>query len=401
MKKLRLQRWSSSINLSPRTTYDSYNTPLHILQRCRHQTTASLSSSAHFHADDLPPPRVPEHKRLKLPSPPVSAARTSTKLAALHARLSLPTKLPLETLARTLVDASADRAPHFNNASLAVLGGDLLSYYTSEFIVAQYPRLPLAVVFAAMYAYCGPKALAAITREWGVQFAAHPGGEVDPGYLQFVRRPPEVKEQKLQFGPDVVPAIKEESSEGHRNGISSRAVYSDPFGRMGREIPDEQPDNPASPKGVTAEMASATFVRAVMGAIYQHGGRATAKKFFGDHVRSRQLNVSALFQFRTPGKDLTKLCKREGFQPPVARIIAETGRKTRHPVFVVGVFSGNDKLGEGAGSSLQEAKTRAAVAALKGWYLYSPLTVRVPSDMEEHGAAKWEPILIDSGDVVT
>jgi len=142
------------------------------------------------------------------------------------------------------------------------------------------------------------------------------------------------------------------------------------------------------------------FVRALVGAIHLHAGRPAAKKFFQDHFRSRLLNMASLFQFRYPTRDLSRLCAREGFQSPVARILSETGRKSRHPVFVVGVFSGNDKLGEGAGASLDEARTRAAVAALKGWYLYSPLEIRVPSEMEEAGARQWTPVMVDSGDIV-
>lgn len=333
-----------------------------------------------------------------------SRFQSSTKLAALHARLSLPQKLPLDTLARTLVDASALKDADLNNASLATLGGDLLSYYTSEFIIAKYPRLPLAVVFAAMYAYCGPKALAAIAREWGVELAAFPGKEVDPGYLQFERRAAEpTGHEKLDFGPAVQTNVHE--SPFQRQGISLRSVEGDPFGKLGEqmkqaELGAQEADAPIV-KGVTAEAASTNFVRALIAAIYLHAGRTTAKQFYRNHFRSRQLNMSSLFQFRYPTKDLNKLCLREGFQPPVARIIAETGRKSRHPVFIVGVFSGNDKLGEGAGSSLSEARIRAAVAALKGWYLYSPLEVRVPSDMEEEGAKGWEGIMVDTGDVVS
>lgn len=341
-------------------------------------------------------PRSESIPRTQIPS---SRVRSSAKLAALHARLSLPQKVPLETLARTLIDATAVGQAHRNNASLAILGGELLSYYTSEYIIAQYPRLPLAVVFAAMYAYCGPKALAAITREWGVEYAAHPGEEVDPGYLQFERVPPQPKEREFKIGPDTV------GVEGYgktRQGISSRAVRSNEFGDT--SLPYHSPEAEAQrlepQQGITAEQASTSFVRALVGAIHLHAGRAAAKQFFKDHFRSRQLNMSSLFQFKYPSKDLTMLCRREGFQPPVARILAETGRKSRHPVFVVGVFSGNDKLGEGAGASLDEAKMRSCVAALKGWYLYSPLEVRVPSDMEEPDAKPWQPILVDSGDVV-
>jgi dsRNA-specific ribonuclease len=261
-----------------------------------------------------------------------------------------------------------------------------------------------------MYAYIGPKSLASISREWGVEYAAAPGGEVDPAYLQFTRVPPEPKEETFKIGPDLITtnAGPNARAEGdgpaakYRRGMSSRSVNADIFGGFedlarpprGLNEPEASPPIVA----VTAEKASMTFVRALMGAIYLHAGRGAAKRFFQDHIRSRQLNMSSLFQFRFPARDLDKLCRREGFQTPVARILAETGRRSRHPVFIVGVFSGSDKLGEGAGASLDEARTRAAVAALKGWYLYSPLEVRVPSEMEDPGAREWEPVLIDFGD---
>jgi dsRNA-specific ribonuclease len=313
-------------------------------------------------------------------------------------------------LARCLVDATADPSSRFNNASLAVLGSDLLASYTSEYIVSSYPRLPLAVVFAAMYAYVGPRSLATITREWGVEYAAAPGGEVDPAYLQFTRVPPQPQEETFKIGPDLIAAKSglnvgdqgDDPTARVRWGMSQRSVNADVFGgfedlaRPPKGMTDAE--TMEADTAVTAEKASMNFVRAVMGAIYLHAGRMAAKKFFQDHIRSRQLNMSSLFQFRFPARDLDKLCRREGFQTPVARILAETGRRSRHPVFIVGVFSGNEKLGEGAGASLDEARTRAAVAALKGWYLYSPLEVRVPSEMEDPNARDWEPIMVDFGD---
>ena len=68
-------------------------------------------------------------------------------------------------------------------------------------------------------------------------------------------------------------------------------------------------------------------------------------------------------------------------------------------MFVVGVFSGREKLGEASGASLDEARFRAAIAALKGWYLYSPVEVRVPSDVEG-GGKEWSPVLVDGGEVI-
>jgi len=393
MKRLRLLRWSGTV-LSPRTRPDRFPPPLRGFCRC--QATAAAPSEPVPYSDRTAslPEAFDEGTLLNLPSPPVAAARTSAKLAALHARLSLPSRLPVETLARTLVDESADPSPRFNNKSFAVLGNDLLGHYTSEYIICQYPRLPLAVVFAAMYAYVGPKALASVTREWGVELAAEPGGEVDPGLLQFKRAPAEPRPEQRQ--PPVISTAPEGESQ-FRRSISSRTVYDDEFGELKARHTDTSAD---LSKGVTAEKASTNFVRAVIGAVYLHAGRAAAKQFYRDHFMSRQLNMAELFQFRHPTRDLSRLCAREGFQSPVARIESETGRKSRHPVFVVGVYSGNDKLGEGAGSSLDEARTRAAVAALKGWYLYSPLDFRLPSEMEEPGAKPWTPLLVDSGDIV-
>jgi dsRNA-specific ribonuclease len=398
MKRLRLLRWSGTV-LSPRTRPRSIVSPYCQCQRWQSASPAAIHDKFQTAEHNQTASRnvLSEENLLRLPSPPIEAALSSAKLAALHARLQLPSRLPLQTLARTLVDPSADSSPRFNNKPLSVLGHDLLGYYTSEYIICQYPRLPLAVVFAAMYAYVGPKALAAITREWGVELAAHPGGEVDPGFLQFQRVAPE-----SDMGPKPSPLIStmpDESSGGRRRGISSRTVYNDEFGDIQKPAKPEG-DSVTEAEGVAEEKACTNFVRALMGALYLHSGRTAAKSFFREHFMSRQLNVASLFNFRHPQRDLSRLCAREGFQPPVARAISETGRKSRHPVFVIGVFSGNEKLGEGAGSSLDEARTCAAVAALKGWYLYSPTELRVPSEMEEPGARKWDRMLVDPGDIV-
>jgi hypothetical protein len=87
----------------------------------------------------------------------------------------------------------------------------------------------------------------------------------------------------------------------------------------------------------------------------------------------------------------------------VARLLSETGRYSIAPVFVVGVYSGVDKLGEGAGSSLDEARIRAAANALRGWYLYRPAEVTKPSDVEGDSArgARWLPNHIDCGEIIT
>lgn len=441
MKALRLLQRSGSV-ISPRTRPCCF---LHQYQY-RNQTLLTsrtrLLSTAPAHIDDfenesgnannfsiagsvdqrlLSSPSATETESIlrALPSPPPSRAQKSARLSALHARLMLPPRLPLESLARCLVDPSADINAHFNNSSLSVLGGDLLGLYTSEAILCRYPRLPTEVMFAAMWAYCGPKTLAAITREWGVEVAAAPGGEVDPGYLQCIRqvagnaaveRTGKQNKELPKIAEDLGatrPNPEQMAQRGWRRGVSSRTVYDDYFGdTMKRteldyaerpELYQEDAQRKAS-RGVTLEKASIGFVRALTGAVYLHAGKKAAYNLFKAHVLSRHLDVSKLFEFRQPTRDLSKLCAREGFESPVARILSETGRKSRTPIFVVGVFAGKDKLGEGAGASLDEARIRAAVAALKGWYLYSPLEIRVPSQAE--AGKVWEPVLVDGGEVV-
>ena len=351
-------------------------------------------------AEQPPPsPDTPLGKRNKLlsmPSPPPSRAQRSAKLAALHARLALSPQLPIETLARCLIDSTADPDPRFNNSSLSLLGSSLLSYYTSEAILCRFPRLPTEVVFAAMSAYSGPKALGSITREWGVEVAAEPGGEVDPGYLQCRRL-----ETKDSSGNPTGPVVKEvgkirpNAAKGWRIGMSSRTVYDNQFGE---EVKERVVEGETKHKLIPLEEACANFVNALMGAVYLHLGRRAAKVFFNEHVMSRYLDVARMFQFPQPTRDLAKLLAREGFASPTARVHSETGRKSRHPVFVVGVYTGKMLLGEGSGSSLVEAKTRAAVDALKKWYCYQPPEVRVPSDAVN--GKKWEPLMIDGGEVV-
>ncbi|KAL9120559.1 MAG: hypothetical protein Q9187_002886 [Circinaria calcarea] len=419
MKALRLLRWSGSV-LSPRTRPCCL--ARHITLSARLQSTAP--ALAPQIPDDIPPANIPqpsEYDLRQLPSPPPSRAASSARLAALHARLSLSSRLPLETLARCLVDPTADPDPAFNNSSFAILGNDLLGYYTSEAILCRYPRLPMPVILAAMWAYSGPKTLHAITREWGVELAAEPGGEVDPGLLQcrrvtagnadIDRSGRRFKDSEGPFGE--APALQSTRSNAEKGGkrdISSRTVYDDYFGeKYGHtevdyaERPELREQDAAGrrKKGTTAESASTNFVRAVMGAVYLHGGRRAAKAFFQAHILSRHLDVGKMFEFRQPTRDLSRLCAREGFEGPIARITSETGRLSRHPLFVVGVFSGKEKLGEGQGGSKDEARIRAAINAMKGWYLYSPLDVRVPSEMEGTEKTKpWTPVLVDCGEVV-
>lgn len=145
----------------------------------------------------------------------------------------------------------------------------------------------------------------------------------------------------------------------------------------------------------------ADFVRSTFAGVYLHEGVAATKQFFRQHVLSRKLELDRLFNFTQPTRELSRLCQREGFAQPVARLLSETGRMSKTPVFIVGIYSGKEVLGEGEGGSLDEAKTRAAVNALKGWYLYSPFEpVDLPSKTDVSPEASFKPAMIDAGEVI-
>ncbi|GAP86391.1 putative 54S ribosomal protein L3 [Rosellinia necatrix] len=378
---------------------------LHSQIRC--QSTAITADAIFDEAEAVRPAEESATSREEVPRPPLPSphpdkALRSAKLAALHARLALSSKFPIKTLARALVDPSADAQPRFNNANLAFVGATLLQYHTSEMLVTKYPRLPMAIMFAAMKGYAGEPALHRIARAWGVESAAAPGAEVDPGYLQFSTQSPTVAVHKWGY---VRSEAKELTKYKWRRGMSSRVVFDDPFGNT---IPEPtKNDTPLSPqeekeiRDDVEQNARANFVRAVVGAVYLHCGRDTAKIFIKSHVLSRQLDLEYLFNFKMPQLELTRLCAREDFEPPVARLLSETGRLSRTPVYVVGIYSGRDKLGEAAGSCLDTAKVAACINTLKSWYLYSPGETAVPSDTLADDTVRWKPPYIDMGEIIS
>jgi dsRNA-specific ribonuclease len=352
------------------------------LQTTRRQTTSATATETEINPS----------KSQSLPSPPYQRAAESAKLAALHARLSLSNKIPLETLARTLIVPSADVNPSYNNSNLAFLGSTFINYHVLEYLVCKWPRLPMTILYEALRAFAGKESLHQIARRWGVEAAAAPGEEVDPGLLQWA---PKDSGMQTRWG-----YVRQEAAYTDRfqprRGISSRVVFDDDFGD-----PIQEPQTGEDAYKYYQHEAHSSFVQAVVGSIYTHAGQDAARDFVKSHVLSRQVDVSTMFQFKLPTRELALLCAREGFPAPIARLESETGRHSRTPVFVVGIYSNSEKLGEGAGASLDLARWKASMNALKAWYLYSPGNkVRVPSDMHEPGAKPWKAPHIDIGEII-
>ncbi|KAI0022655.1 54S ribosomal protein L3 [Xylariomycetidae sp. FL0641] len=399
--------------------------PVHIQARCQSTTTTETKTTVTPEAiydeeTDSPAPGQDQEQQepveeeidwsqIPLPSPHPDRALRSAKLAALHARLSLSSKIPLQTLARTLVDPSADPHPRFNNANLAFVGTALVQYHASEWLVTRYPRLPMTILFASMKGFVGVPTLYQVARAWGVEAAVAPGEEVDPGLLQFTDQGETATMTKWGY----VRAESKKMKNGYklRRGLSSRILYDDAFGEMVNEPVKEEPPKWINPHhrntkhmyvDDVTKNAHANFARAVIGAIYLYSGREAAKTFIKSHILSRQLDLENLFEFQQPMRELKRLCAREDFDAPMARLLSETGRLSRTPVFVVGIYSGRDKLGEGMGPSLEAARLSASINALKSWYLYTAGDYfGVPSDTIAEGAKPWKPVHVDIGEIIS
>lgn len=395
----------SASSLSPSSSLyrRSFALSCRLQQQQQHVQDGSVTAAA----PAVDSPAVPNTR----PTGPIRAGNLeSPKLSALHARLSLPPRFPTRTLGRCLVHPSADSRPSVNNASLALLGQDIVAQYTAEWLLCNYPRLPMQVLFAAQYAYSGPRTLSAMREEWGVESVAAPGVEVDPGLLQFTRMTPgnSMADNGMARRKDFEGIADKKSGTGrpneqwnYRRGTSSRVVYDNQFGDLQHAADDSASAMPYNaPDPVTIEEASASFINAVFGALYLHAGAQATQAFHQAHILSRHIPLHTLFSFTHPTRDLSRLCAREGFEAPVARLLSETGRHSRSPVFVVGVYSGKDKLGEAAGSSLDEARVRATAAALRSWYLYSPPRdhIILPS---QSATSQWRPQMVDIGEIVT
>ncbi|KAF8932986.1 ribonuclease III domain-containing protein [Dissophora ornata] len=157
--------------------------------------------------------------------------------------------------------------------------------------------------------------------------------------------------------------------------------------------------NPEVEYQLSSKTVKASVVRAIVGALYVDQGPIRAREFVHAHFLSREFDVNSLLQIEEPKRYLSFLMKRLGREHPVARLMAETGRQSKAPVFIVGVYSGTEKIGEGFGSSLKMAEFRASMDALTKYYMEELRDFALPSDVEIEGTV-YKPTKIGDTDII-
>ncbi|KAF9005913.1 hypothetical protein BDQ17DRAFT_1389529 [Cyathus striatus] len=108
--------------------------------------------------------------------------------------------------------------------------------------------------------------------------------------------------------------------------------------------------------------ALASIPRSITALVYQKRSLLSARQFVHAYFMSRQVDLRAML-------NSLEMIKKFGREWPKSRLLKETGRFTNSPVFVVGIYSGADELGQGFGSSLKMAEYRAAEDALQRVFL--------------------------------
>ncbi|KAI8638895.1 ribonuclease III domain-containing protein [Parasitella parasitica] len=158
------------------------------------------------------------------------------------------------------------------------------------------------------------------------------------------------------------------------------------FSKIATEVGLQHTVDWRAPEDDSAKLGQSTVLadcmHALIGAIYQEKGQDAAKKFIHDFVLSRDFDLRPTIKVQEPKRHLSMLLKQLNREPAVSRLVSETGRHSSSPVFNVGIFSGENKLGEGFGSSLKMAEFRACQDALTSYYGQECKDFTLPSDAE-------------------
>lgn len=285
-------------------------------------------------------------------------AKKIPSIVALHARLGLSSNYQYSTLVRALTCKVQD-GQYADNQQMSLFGANLLSFYVTENLIANYPRLPISILRNATDAYIGDFSLCDVAKNsWGIE------EDKTSNLEKYLSREPKL----FKFG---------------------RLRYDRRVSEVEKGITKFDKSTPTSLDNATA---FADSVRSIVAGVFVHDGEDAAKTFVQNHILSRKVDIPSMFEFREPGKLLARLLKVKKMEPPTVRLMSETGRLSNSPVFVVGCFTGDNLLAGGEGSSLKEARIRSFVNALKAYYLYRPLDTKAPSDKD------FKPALVDAGE---
>ncbi|TSC56056.1 MAG: Ribonuclease 3 [Parcubacteria group bacterium Gr01-1014_18] len=120
--------------------------------------------------------------------------------------------------------------------------------------------------------------------------------------------------------------------------------------------------------GKARQYILANTIEAVIGAIYLDRGTKITAKFIHKFITVHLTEILEKKLYMDPKSKFQEISQERLGLTPTYRVLEEAG-PDHAKVFKVGIYLGEDLIGEGAGSSKQEAQIEAAEAAIKnkGW----------------------------------
>ncbi len=119
----------------------------------------------------------------------------------------------------------------------------------------------------------------------------------------------------------------------------------------------------AKDKGRARQVILANALEAVIGAIYLDQGMGAADKFIEKFILVKLPEILQAQAYLDPKSKLQELIQDRMAITPIYKVLSESG-PDHAKTFVVGVYIDDRLIGEGAGSSKQEAEVEAAKVAL-------------------------------------
>lgn len=116
--------------------------------------------------------------------------------------------------------------------------------------------------------------------------------------------------------------------------------------------------------GRSRQLLLANAFEAVVGSIYLDQGYNAARDFIAKNLLTRLDYIIEEKLYIDPKSEFQELAQEREGQTPRYEVISEEG-PDHNKKFLVGVFVGETKWGEGAGSSKQAAQQAAAICAVK------------------------------------
>jgi len=163
---------------------------------------------------------------------------------------------------------------------------------------------------------------------------------------------------------DNYPSHQEGELTNFRSALVNYRMLSEIARRLGMEKYLLMSRGEAKDTGRARQVILANAIEAVIGAIYLDQGYDAAKEFI---LREVMVELPAIINegaYLDPKSKLQEIVQEKKGVTPSYSVLSETG-PDHDKVFLVGVYLGTDKVGEGKGPSKQEAEVSAAENALK------------------------------------